>query len=188
MSALPKPSLYSYPTPATKRYSKKRSSRYKTQVEQKQNLTDSRTLDRASEGETKESKTQTFSAQIAPFPSTPQLPEKLKLLILWQKSSLALAFTLIAASVAFYIANVRIPEMWSKKYEQLEILQRQERELTAANESLKHKLAQQAENKENNLTLVTSNNAIFIPPASISQPKLNKKQPETNLNEIPMGY
>lgn len=191
MSALPKPSTYSYPTPA-KNYSRKpKSLRRSKQPNHLNNQTNIRANDRIFEPETteiKESKTQTVSTQTSQFPQIQQLPVKLKSLLFWQKSSLGLAFTLIAASVAVYVANVRIPEIWSQKYEQLEILQRQERELTAANESLKHKLAQQAQNQETNLTLVTSNNTIFITPASLSQPPSSKTQPEVKLNNIPMGY
>ena len=66
-----------------------------------------------------------------------RLPVKLQVLLLLQRSSLGLAIISMAASVGLYISTVRIPQLWSQEYQNLETLQRQERQLTAINETLK---------------------------------------------------
>ncbi|MGK7937609.1 MAG: hypothetical protein AB4206_17720 [Xenococcaceae cyanobacterium] len=173
MSALPKPSTYTYPTPSKHYSAKQKSLRRKTKQSNSENRASHRT------------------SPISQFPPAQPLPAKLKALLLLQKTSLGLAFVLIASSIAVYISTVRIPELWSKKYQDLETLQRQERELVATNESLKHKLAQQAQQEDSNLILIGSKNTLFITPASLSSPKSNhpqQKLKQINLNKIPMGY
>lgn len=126
------------------------------------------------------------------LPKVKQLPVKLQILLFLQRGSFVLAFTLIASSIAIYISTVRIPQIWSKEYRNLETLQRQERQLTAINETLKQKIAQEAENAENNLVPLTSTNAIFLPPASIV-PQSGANAAKDNQNhmlarDIPLGY
>jgi hypothetical protein len=126
------------------------------------------------------------------LPKAKELPVKIQILFFLQRGSFALAFTLIASSIALYISTVRIPQIWSKEYNNLETLQRQERELIAINEILKQKIAQQAENAETNLVPLTSTNAIFLPPASIvprSDINAAKDSPNHLLaRDIPLGY
>ena len=173
MSALPKPSTYTYTTPSKHYPARQKSLRRKTKQPQSEKRANERT------------------SPISQFPPVQPVPAKLKALLLLQKSSLGLAFILIASSIAVYISTARIPELWSKKYQDLETLQRQERELVATNESLKHKLAQQAQQEDSNLVLMGSKNTLFIPPASLSSPNSNHSQQKSrqiNLNKIPMGY
>ena len=180
MSALPKPLIDIQPTPPHPYSSRKNSFR--------RNSRQSRSSDRP----LTQQQSPITSGKTYSFPPIKQLPTKLKVLLLIQKSSLGLAFMLIATSIAFYLSTVHIPELWSKKYRDLETLQRQERHLVAINESLKHKLAQQAEQEENNLPLITSDNTIFIPPASLPSPpqptNLAQKQKQVLDQDIPMGY
>jgi NADH:ubiquinone oxidoreductase subunit 5 (subunit L)/multisubunit Na+/H+ antiporter MnhA subunit len=133
-----------------------------------------------------------FPASPADLPKVKQLPVKIQILLFLQRGSFVLAFTLIASSIAVYISTVRIPQIWSKEYRNLETLQRQERQLTAINETLKQKIAQQAENAENNLVPLTSTNAIFVPPASIV-PRSGANSAKNSQNhwlarDIPLGY
>ena len=187
MSALPKPSIDDYSIPA-KHYSSRRTRYRKNSLSSKVRQSQSKdgAFPQSSDRALQRSSPQTFQ-----FPQVQPLPAKLKVLLLVQKSSLGLALILIASSIAVYVSTVRIPELWSKKYQDLETLQRQERQLVAANESLKHKLAQQAQEKDSNLALITSNNTIFIPQAPPSQPKqtnLEEDLRETSLKNMPMGY
>ncbi|MBE9166661.1 hypothetical protein IQ238_03630 [Pleurocapsales cyanobacterium LEGE 06147] len=132
-----------------------------------------------------------FPASPADLPKV-KLPVKIQILLLLQRGSFVLAFTLIASSISVYISTVRIPQIWSKEYSNLETLQRQERQLTAINETLKQKIAQQAENAENNLVPLTSTNAIFLPPASVlPQSDVNAAKDSQNhllARDIPLGY
>lgn len=111
---------------------------------------------------------QISNSSVAKLPNKKILPVQLQILLFLQKSSFGLALVLIASSIAVYVSNVRIPQLWSKEYNNLETLQRQERELIAINESLKHEIAQQAQKKNNKLVSLSVNNAIFVRPASIS--------------------
>ena len=188
MSALPKPSVDHYPIPS-KHYSSRRTKSRKNSLSRK--AQQSQSSDRALRASFADRALEPSTPQISQFPKAQPLPAKLKVLLLLQKSSLGLALILIASSIAVYVSTVRIPELWSKKYQDLKTLQRQERQLVAANESLKHKLAQQAQEKDSNLALINSNNTIFIPQASSSQPKpINLKQElkETYPQNMPMGY
>ena len=101
-----------------------------------------------------------------------KIPVKLQVLLLLQKSSFSLALLSMATSLGLYIVTVRIPQLWSHEYKNLETLQQQERQLTAINETLKYQLAREAEQQNNNLLLQQPNDAVFISPAKIS---LNKQ-------------
>lgn len=189
MSALPKPSTYTYPTSTpSKRYSSRQKRLRNTTRQSQANVLSPSPATFSVNQATVEREDQTTSPQPAKFPQVPPLPVKLRVLLLVQKSSLSFAFVLIATSIAVYVSTMRIPELWSKKYQDLETLQRQERQLVATNESLKHKLAQQ---EDNELGLITSNNTLFIPPASLSQTQqtsLKQKHQQVSPKNIPMGY
>ena len=194
MSALPKPFIDNYSTPS-KRYSSKqtrqKSSRRKVQPSQSRDLNAAESTKATLPQQKAANHSKISLSQTAQFPPVQPLPAKLKVLLLLQKSSLGLSFILIATSIAVYVSTVRIPELWSKKYQDLERLQRQERQLVATNESLKHKLAQQAQQEDSNLTLINSKNTLFIPPASLSQKQsTNRTQKTTSVDpqNIPMGY
>jgi NADH:ubiquinone oxidoreductase subunit 5 (subunit L)/multisubunit Na+/H+ antiporter MnhA subunit len=111
---------------------------------------------------------QVSNSSVTKLPNKKTLPVQLQILLFLQKSSFGLALVLIASSIAVYISNVRIPQLWSKEYNNLETLQRQERELIAINESLKHEIAQQAQAKNTKFVSLTVDNAIFVRPASVS--------------------
>ena len=190
MSALPKPFLDNYSTPSkhySSRQTRQKSLSRKARQSQLRDLTAVQppkgTLARSTV--TSHNKT---SSQTAKFPSVQPLPVKLRVLLLLQKSSLGLAFILIATSIAVYVSTVRIPELWSKKYQDLETLQRQERQLVAANESLKYKLAQQAQQEDSNLALIKSNNALFIPLSQSKGTNPQQKLMPVESQNIPMGY
>lgn len=114
---------------------------------------------------------------------TQQIPVKLQVLLLLQKTSFALALLSTVTSLGLYIATVRIPQLWSQEYKKLETLQQQERQLTAINESLKYQLAREAEQQNNNLSLQQPNEAVFIPPArvNIEQQSDNRQNQKTEL-------
>ena len=190
MSALPKPFIDNYST-SSKHYSSRQTRQKRLRRKAQQFQPEDWTTDRTRPQLTVTSHSKTSSSQTYKFPQVQPLPVKLRVLLVLQKSSLGLAFMLIATSIAVYVSTVRIPELWSKKYQDLETLQRQERQLLATNESLKHKLAQQAQQEDSNLALITSNNTIFIPPAPLSPSKptqLKQSLMPVYPKDIPMGY
>ena len=116
------------------------------------------------------------------LPKTQKLPVKLQVLLLLQKSSFGLALLSIATSLGLYITTVRIPQLWSQEYKNLETLQQQERQLTAINETLRYQLAREAGQQNNNLSLQEPHDAVFIPPAKVSiNQQSDHKQNKTQL-------
>lgn len=95
-----------------------------------------------------------------------KIPVELQLLMLFQKASFGLALISMASSMALYLATVRIPQLWSREYRNLETLQRQERQLTEINETLKYQMARQAERKDE-LSRLKPDDAVFVSPAEI---------------------
>lgn len=106
------------------------------------------------------------------------LPVNLKVLSLLQKGSFGLALVSMTASIGLYISTVQIPKLWSQEYQNLENLQRQERQLVAINETIKYQIANEA-SQDNNLSISKPESAVFISPA-----KINKKtQMNTTTNQ-----
>lgn len=101
------------------------------------------------------------------------LPSKLKALSLIQRGSFGLAIASMSATIGLYIYTVQIPKLWSQEYQQLENLQRQERQLIAINETIKYQIAREA-SKNGQLSLSESQSALFISPKKI-EPKISNK-------------
>ncbi len=97
-------------------------------------------------------------------------PARLKLLMKIQQGSFGLALASMASSVGLYLATVSIPQVWSQEYQYLETLQRQERQLTEINETLKYQMARQAEQKNSGITTLEEDSAVFVTPAEV-EPK-----------------
>lgn len=122
------------------------------------------------------------------FPQQNRLPQNLQLLSLLQKGSFGLALTLMAASIGLYISTVRIPELWSQEYRNLEDLQRQERELTAINEKIKYQIAHEASRNDR----LSISKPEFIPPAKVrlqNDIAVNQSSTEArNIKHSNLGY
>ncbi|NEP02516.1 MAG: hypothetical protein F6K58_28480 [Symploca sp. SIO2E9] len=134
------------------------------------------------------SKTRLKVARINPWQQT--MPNWLRSLVFLQRSSDLISVLLVGATLSIYSWTVWTQQQWTREYRKLEALQRQERDLTSANETLKEQLAQQAESPSSGLANPTTANTIFLPPAkerkSHAVPKPNtSQQPATT---IPLGY
>jgi hypothetical protein len=112
-----------------------------------------------------------------------------KALITIQRGSTVLTFTLVAAVLAVYSWTVYTQHRWGEEYDRLEILQRDERQINAANEALKDNLARQAEIGEANLVLPQVNNILFLEPAPErpGNPVVPESAAPTN-PPVPLGY
>ncbi|MEM9271658.1 MAG: hypothetical protein AAGA80_01660 [Cyanobacteria bacterium P01_F01_bin.143] len=121
------------------------------------------------------------------FPKPQKFPVYLKILLLLQKGSLAVAGLSIATGIVLYLSTVSIPQKWSKEYRNLENLQRQERQLISIGESLKYKISQQTAEFE--MSPIASNNTVFLKPNSVtvnSQPR--QESSDKSLKKINLGY
>jgi hypothetical protein len=87
-----------------------------------------------------------------------------------------------------YAWTVYIQQMWSKEYRQLENLQRQERQMTAANEALKSQLAKTAENPQSGLVTPSLANNIFVPAAPQRQLAPKSAAVSPPIPKKPLGY
>jgi hypothetical protein len=116
--------------------------------------------------------------------------KNLKVLRLFQQSSSVLSFSLVIITLIVYVSSFYLPQKWSKQYKQLTVLQRQERELTRVNESLKKQLAQQAQRPDAGLESFDPTKAIFLEPAENVSKKTNKDKSNSNtlFERVPLGY
>lgn len=99
------------------------------------------------------------------LPNPRSIPKWLRLLLVAQRGSSIVTFTLVGLTLLVYGWTVYSQELWGRQYRQLEALQRQERQLTATNEALKQNLALQAEQSDQ-LAPPNPNSIIFMSPAS----------------------
>lgn len=132
------------------------------------------------------------SPRLERLPNTGQTPWWLRFLMNMQRSSDVITFILIAATLITYAWTVYTQQLWSREYQKLETLQRHERQMTAASESLKNQLAQQAERPGTGLVSPNPANTIFLPPAPQRQspaPSTPAAAPKPQLSpEMPLGY
>lgn len=128
-------------------------------------------------------------ASVRSLPQVNQPPAWVKALITIQRGSTVLTFTLVAAVLAVYSWTVYTQHRWGEEYDRLEILQRDERQINAANEALKDNLARQAEIGEANLVLPQVNNILFLEPAPErpGNPVVPESAAPTN-PPVPLGY
>jgi len=125
------------------------------------------------------------------FSQSHNLTNNLKILSLAQQASFGLALASLATSIGVYISTVKIPDIWSQEYQNLENLQRQERQLVSINETMKYQIAKEASNS-NTLSISKPESALFINPAQI-KPRAElknhqQKQELTNLKHGSLGY
>lgn len=92
-------------------------------------------------------------------------PVWLSSLLVLQRGSDLIAFLLVATTLTLYSWTVYTQQQWSREYRDWEKLQREERQLTAKNASMKNQLAQQAERPGTGLVPPAQTNPILLPSA-----------------------
>jgi hypothetical protein len=113
----------------------------------------------------------------------------LQLLTWLQKGSSYVAAITMLSSISIYIATVRIPQLWTQEYENLEELQLQERQIVAIDESLKYEIAQKAQQPKLKMSNISPENTVFLQPNSVT-PSSKKAIAGARQFEqsIPLGY
>ncbi|MDJ0732287.1 MAG: hypothetical protein QNJ33_20110 [Crocosphaera sp.] len=132
-------------------------------------------------------------SKVTPLPAKCKgLPLALQFLLLVQKSSTTLTCGLVAITLGVYGWTVYAPTLWSQEFSKLKTLQRNERQLAATNESLKHKMAEQAEQPGSSLTLPSPYKSIFLSPADVPTIEVTEQTEETQktpiIPETPIAY
>lgn len=137
------------------------------------------------------SKSLRTSDRVIPMPNAKKPLWLLRLNSLQRRSS-AIAFCLVAAMLAIYGGTVYAERTSLRERQQLETLQRRERQLTITTEVLKSKMAQQAEQPDNELVPPDATKTIVLKPApqrpnrtpEMIISSTHKSQPKPN----PVGY
>jgi hypothetical protein len=111
----------------------------------------------------------------------------------WQRYTSAIALILISATLSTYGAIVYSQQLWNREYQKLQSLQRQERELTTAEELLKNQLAETAVTPNQGLIPPTPENNVFLE-AVPQRPAIRitnspaKSAPTPKHSSTPLGY
>ena len=133
-------------------------------------------------------RSRTRDVGVESLPNSQVKPVWLRSLLILQRGSNPLAFFLVAATLGIYAWTVSTQKLWTQEYTKLDNLQRQERQMTAANEVMKNQLAQLAEKPNTGLVPPSPANTLFLPPA----PQRSTAQTATPTPEpapsTPMGY
>jgi len=101
-----------------------------------------------------------------------------------------ITFLLVSATLVVYGWTVYSQHLWSRSYQKLQDLQRDERQLTKHDEILKNKMAQEAEKPHSGLVSPTPANTIFLeetPPSSSNKIDSETLETETQPSNV-VGY
>ena len=118
---------------------------------------------------------------------------RLKPLFVLQRVALGIGSLLMVSSAVVYIYTVPIPQVWSQEYEQLKSLQRQARELTAANETLKNNIVRQAQeeaqNSQHQLSYLQPEDVIVLKATKVnSESSIDSQDNYSPFQSIPLSY
>ncbi len=98
-------------------------------------------------------------------------------------------FVLVSATLVVYGLTVYSQHLWSSSYKKLQDLQRDERQLTKHDQTLKNQMAQEAENPHSGLISPTPANTIFLEETTpSSSQRVDKKFSEEPQPTNVMGY
>jgi beta-lactamase regulating signal transducer with metallopeptidase domain len=107
-----------------------------------------------------------------------------------QHTSAIVAVGLIGSTLLTYAMTVYNQQLWNRQYRQLETLQRHKRDLIATHETLKHQLAQEAEQENNGLVTPQPTHTIFLP--ATGKQSFRKPTPipssQKSFSQAPIGY
>jgi len=130
------------------------------------------------------------SASVRQLPARRPMPTWLRLLIQLQRGSVIVTFVLMTAALVVYGSTIYMQQHWSKEYNKLKTLQRNERTMVAAGELMKNQLIQQAEQPGSGLVPRTATHTIVLEPqpprVPVTANPVLKVDPAANSD--PLGY
>lgn len=134
-------------------------------------------------------------ANVKVLSASDPIPLWVRSLMKVQRSSALVALVLVSACLSIYGWTVYYQQMWNQEARKLDSLRRHEQQLAAANELLKHEVAQQAERPGSNLVAPKPENLVFLEPTppryqpSNSQPSApGSEKSLSETMEVPLGY
>jgi hypothetical protein len=104
-----------------------------------------------------------------------------------QRLSLVFTFVLAGSALAVYGWTVYAQQLWSKQYQKLDDLRRDERQLTTSKEVLKGNIAQQADRPGSTLVPQKPDSMIFLKPAP-QRPDAQAPATAPSNSSVPLGY
>ena len=120
------------------------------------------------------------------------LPRGVRNLQLFEKALSLCTLGLGAATIAVYSLTVQTQQSWMAEYNELQNLERYERQLVTASEILKNRMAEQAENADTNLVRQNQHTTIFLDPIQQRSPATPVSATVLPLNDapsrMPLGY
>ncbi|NEO26238.1 MAG: hypothetical protein F6K03_04915 [Kamptonema sp. SIO4C4] len=121
---------------------------------------------------------------------SPKFPLWLRTLLAVKNGTSILTGCLVTAVLIVYSSTVYVQQQWTEEYQRLEKLQREHRNLTAADEVFKNQLASQANQKNAGLVAPSPSNTIFLP-RSEEKPFVNQQNAARSWKKAvdrPLGY
>jgi len=108
----------------------------------------------------------------------------------FHRQTSVVTFLLVSATLIVYGCTVYSQHLWSRSYKKLQDLQRDERQLTKHDETLKNKMAQEAEKPRSGLVSPTPANTIFLEEtAPLNSRKVDRESLQTQpLPSNAVGY
>jgi len=95
-------------------------------------------------------------------------PLFIRVLLVFQHTSSILTLSAIAVSLVMYGLTFYTQQMWNRQYEQLQELQRYERNVTSINEALKDEIAEQGKTNNEAFVPLTPDYNVYLESAHIS--------------------
>jgi hypothetical protein len=126
-----------------------------------------------------------WATEISVMPASEVMPLWLTRLCVCQRNTSIVTFIFVAVTLLVYGWTVYSQQLWSKSYQKLQNLQRQERQLTVTNGVLKSKMAADAEKNNNGLTSITPQRMIFLAPTPGNPNPIPQNLPPNPEAQIP---
>lgn len=133
------------------------------------------------------------AASVQALPTHRPLPGWLRTLMVAQRIVTPLTLVCVGALSAVYGWRVHTQQAWDTQYRHMEALERQERQLIAADEIVKHQLAEEALQDESGLVTSNLNNTLFLdapaPPPDVDiNPARSVETDPVMTGDRPFGY
>lgn len=123
---------------------------------------------------------------VKPLPIIDDRPSWLRSIMGVQTAVAGVTFLLVAGTLGVYGWSVNSQQRWGESYRRLETLRRNERQLVAGTEAIKHNIAQTTDPKQLGLEPQKSENSVFVQPAAPRPAP--KPTTEATTPVSPLGY
>ncbi len=121
------------------------------------------------------------------LPKQPKLPFAMQVLTRLQQGSTAITCLLVTSALAVYGSTVYVDKSTEYALVQIDRLQGESQQLTAANEAIKQSLAEQAAQAGSGLRPYKAGDVLFLKPVPVRELGEVNSSPD-EARDLPMGY